>query len=421
MNAEKKAQKERIGRGVLGALLGALLGGAVIVFEDRTAGTFSPIFAVAAAIAVFQGYRQLAGGLSKRGAAVCVIILMAVIAGANQINCTMEVIETVDALRGWDFLEVFGAYEEIPEVREIQSWYQGHLLVLYLFCLLGSLPILVRAFRKPRARTKAELEEILLGKEEEDPEKPELQGTLYPFRKAWMKPVRVSAGGFAVALLVVLVALMMLMPRLEERFEIRLEFGMIAGIFLSVLPLLWITLTITRYCNVFQILYVRAAGKLWRVNLMKLCRVGDWETLPPARQTVVRYDILWELENILEGEFSAIHSGAITELRDLQAEKEDRWSWIVSYETDSGARKKMKIHKGSPDFVHVMGMERAEGPTPYRWLPGLAALALTAVFLSGGFAVDGWRMTRDGGDTPARDAHAVPEEPSLPEVPVLVP
>lgn len=148
MNAEKKAQKERIGRGVLGALLGALLGGAVIVFEDRTAGTFSPIFGVATAVAVFQGYRQLAGGLSKRGAAICVIILMAVIAGANQINCTMEVIETVDALRGRDFVEVFGSFEKIPEVREIQSWYQGHLLVLYLFCLLGSLPILVRAFRK---------------------------------------------------------------------------------------------------------------------------------------------------------------------------------------------------------------------------------------------------------------------------------
>lgn len=419
MNAEKKAQKERIGRGVLGALLGALLGGAVIVFEDRTAGTFSPIFAVAAAIAVFQGYRQLAGGLSKRGAAVCVIILMAVIAGANQINCTMEVIETVDALRGRDFVEVFGAYEEIPEVREIQSWYQGHLLVLYLFCLLGSLPILARAFRKPRARTKAELEEILLGKEqeenpEEDPEKPELQGTLYPFRKAWMKPVRISAGGAAVALLVALVALMMLMPRLEERFEIRLEFGMIAGIFLSFLPLLWISLTITRYCNVFQILYIRAAGKLWRVNLMKLCRVGDWETLPPARQTVVRDDILWELENILEGDFSAIHSGAITELRDIQAEKEDRWSWTVSYKTDSGTRKKLKIPKGYPDFFPVMGMERAEGPTPYRWLPGLATLVLTAVFLSGGFAVDGWRMTRSG-------VEAVPEEPSLPEVPVRVP
>lgn len=416
MNAEKNVQKERIGRGVLGALLGALLGGTVIVFEDRTAGTFSPIFAVAAAIAVFQGYRQLAGGLSKRGAAICVIVLMAVIAGANQINCTMEVIETVDALRGRDFVEVFGAFEEIPEVREIQSWYQGHLLVLYLFCLLGSLPILVRAFRKPRARTKAELEEILLGKEQEDPEqeKPELQGTLYPFRKAWMKPVRISAGGAAVALLAALVALMMLMPRLEERFEIRLEFGMVAGIFLSFIPLLWITLTITRYCNVFQILYVRAAGRLWRVNLMKLCRVGDWEALPPARQAVVRDDILWKLENILEGDFSAIYSGAITELRDIQAERENRWSWTVSYETDSGARKKLKIPKGYPDLVPVMGMERAEGPTPYRWLPGLAALVLTAVFLSGGFAVDGWRMSRSG-------VEAVPEEPSLPEVPARVP
>ncbi len=419
MKTEEK--KERMGRGVLGALLGALLGGAVIVFEDRTAGTFSPIFGVAAAIAVFQGYRQLAGGLSKRGAAVCVIVLMAVIAGANQINCTMEVIETVDALRGRDFVEVFGAFEEIPEVREIQSWYQSHLLVLYLYCLLGSLPILVRAFRKPRARTKAELDEILLGKEQEaDPEqeqeKPELQGTLYPFRKAWMKPVRISAGGFAVALLAALAVLMMLTPRLEERFAIRLEFGMIAGIFLSFIPLLWITLTITRYCNVFQILYVRAAGRLWRVNLMRLCRVGDWESLPPKRQEVVRDDILWELENILEGDFSAVNSGAVTELRDIQAEKENRWSWTISYETDSGGRKKLKIPKGYPDLVPVMGMERAEGPAPYRWLPGLAALALTAVFLSGGFAVDVWRMSRSGAD-----AQAVPEESSLPEVPVRVP
>ena len=223
------------------------------------------------------------------------------------------------------------------------------------------------------------------------------------------------------ALLVALVALMMLMPRLEERFQIRLEFGMILGIFLSFIPLMWISLTITRYCNVFQILYVRAAGRLWRVNLMKLCRVGDWEALPPARQAVVRDDILWELENILKGDLSACDSGAVTELRDIQAKKEDRWSWTISYETDSGSRKKLKIPKGYPDFVPVMGMERAEGPTPYRWLPGLAALVLTVAFLGGGFAVDRWRMSQNEGDTPAQNIHAVPEEPALPDVPVRVP
>lgn len=422
----KTEKKERMFLGILGALLGSILGGAFIVFEGQSRSVFSVISGIVMAVLTLQGYAQLAGRQSKRGAVISLVIMAAMCALANQVNCTIELMEMVEPLQGMDFLEVFGCFGELMEVQKIRSWYRWQLVLLYLFCLGGSLPILVRTFRKPKGQTEAQrraaVDEVPTGrKSEPEEEKPELQGTLYPFRKAWMKPVRISAGGFAVALLVVLVALMMLMPRLEEHFEIRLEFGMIAGIFLSFIPLLWITLTITRYCNVFQILYVRAAGRLWRVNLMKLCRVGDWEVLPPARQAVVRDDILWELENILEGDFSAIYSGAITELRDIQAEKENRWSWTVSYETDPGARKKLKIPKGYPDFVPVIGMERAEGPTPYRWLPGLAALVLTAVFLGGGFAVDSWRMSRDGGDAPARDAHAVPEESSLPEVPVRVP
>lgn len=422
----KTEKKERMFLGILGALLGSILGGAFIVFEGQSRSVFSVISGVVMAVLTLQGYAQLAGRQSKRGAVISLVIMAAMCALANQVNCTIELMEMVEPLQGMDFLEVFGCFGELMEVQKIRSWYRWQLVLLYLFCLGGSLPILVRTFRKPKGQTEAQrraaVDEVPAGRESEpEEEKPELQGTLYPFRKAWMKPVRISAGGFAVALLVVLVALMMLMPRLEEHFEIRLEFGMIAGIFLSFIPLLWITLTITRYCNVFQILYVRAAGRLWRVNLVKLCRVGDWEVLPPARQAVVRDDILWELENILEGDFSAIYSGAITELRDIQAEKENRWSWTVSYETDPGARKKLKIPKGYPDFVPVIGMERAEGPTPYRWLPGLAALVLTAVFLGGGFAVDSWRMSRDGGDAPARDTHAVPEESSLPEVPVRVP
>ena len=414
--------KERVFLGILGALLGSILGSVSIVLENQVSNTFSLIGGVAMAAFTLQGYIQLAGRLSKKGVAISLVLMAVMCALANQVNCTIEIMETVEAVQGMDFLESFGRFEELPEVREIRSWYGSQLLLLYLFTLCGSLLILVRSLWKPKkeARRKAVLEEVLLGKEPEE-EKPELQGTLYPFRKAWMKPVRVSAGGAAVALLVALVALMMLMPRLEERFQIRLEFGMILGIFLSFIPLMWISLTITRYCNVFQILYVRAAGRIWRVNLMKLCRVGDWEALPPARQAVVQDDILWELENILKGDLSACDSGAVTELRDIQAEKEDRWSWTISYETDSGSRKKLKIPEGYPDFVPVMGMERAEGPTPYRWLPGLAALVLTVVFLGGGFAVDRWRMSQNEGDAPAQNIHAVPEEPALPDVPVRVP
>lgn len=414
--------KERVFLGILGALLGSILGSVSIVLENQVSNTFSLIGGVVMAACTLQGYIQLAGRLSKKGVAISLVLMAVMCALANQVNCTIEIMETVEAVQGMDFLEAFGRFEELPEVQEIRSWYDGQLLLLYLLTLCGSLLILVRSLWKSKkeARRKAVLEEVLLGKEPEE-EKPELQGTLYPFRKAWMKPVRVSAGGAAVALLVALVALMMLMPRLEERFQIRLEFGMILGIFLSFIPLMWISLTITRYCNVFQILYARAAGRLWRVNLMKLCRVGDWEALPPARQAVVRDDILWELENILNGDLAACDSRAVTELRDIQAEKEDRWSWTISYETDSGSRKKLKIPKGYPDFVPVMGMERAEGPTPYRWLPGLAALVLTVVFLGGGFAVDSWRASQNEGDAPAQNIRAVPEEPALPDVPVRVP
>ena len=414
--------KERVFLGILGALLGSILGSVSIVLENQVSNTFSLIGGVVMAACTLQGYIQLAGRLSKKGVAISLVLMAVMCALANQVNCTIEIMETVEAVQGMDFLEAFGRFEELPEVQEIRSWYGSQLLLLYLFTLCGSLLILVRSLWKPKkeARRKAVLEEVLLGEEPEE-EKPELQGTLYPFRKAWMKPVRVSAGGAAVALLVALVALMMLMPRLEERFQIRLEFGMILGIFLSFIPLMWISLTITRYCNVFQILYVRAAGRIWRVNLMKLCRVGDWEALPPARQAVVQDDILWELENILKGDLSACDSGAVTELRDIQAEKEDRWSWTISYETDSGSRKKLKIPEGYPDFVPVMGMERAEGPTPYRWLPGLAALVLTVVFLGGGFAVDSWRASQNEGDAPAQNIRAVPEEPALPDVPVRVP
>ena len=265
----KTEKKERMFLGILGALLGSILGGAFIVFEGQSRSVFSVISGIVMAVLTLQGYAQLAGRQSKRGAVISLVIMAAMCALANQVNCTIELMEMVEPLQGMDFLEVFGCFGELMEVQKIRSWYRWQLVLLYLFCLGGSLPILVRTFRKPKGQTEAQrraaVDEVPTGrKSEPEEEKPELQGTLYPFRKAWMKPVRISAGGFAVALLVVLVALMMLMPRLEEHFEIRLEFGMIAGIFLSFIPLLWITLTITRYCNVFQILYVRAAGRLWR-------------------------------------------------------------------------------------------------------------------------------------------------------------
>lgn len=416
--------KERVVLGVLGALLGSILGSVCIVLENQVSSTFSLIGGVAMAAFTLQGYIQLAGRLSKKGVAVSLALMAVMCALANQINCTIEILETVEAVQGMDFLEVLGCFEELPEVQEIRSWYDSQLLLLYLFTLGGSFLILVRSCWKPRAeaRRRAVLDEVLLGGEPEaEEEKPELQGTFYTFQKVWMKPLRISAGGFVMVLMVLLVALLTLTLMLEERFQADLEAGMIAGCALSCIPLLWITLTITRQCNAFPILFVRTGTRLWRVNLMKFCRVGDWEILPPARQAVIRDDVLWELENILEGDFSVCRSGAVTELRDIRAEKEDRWSWTVSYEQEEGTRKKLRIPKGYPDFTPAMGMERARGPVPCRWLPGLAALALTVVFLSGSVGFARWHALQSGEAAPEPLSGPGQAEAALPDVPVRVP
>ena len=425
----KTERKERVLLGILGALLGSILGSVFIVFEGQSRNFFSVISGVVMAVLTLQGYAQLAGRQSKRGAVISLVIMAAMCALANQVSCTIALMEMVEPLQGMDFLEVFGGFGELMEVQKIRSWYHWQLVLLYLFCLGGSLPILVRTFRKPKTQTAAQRrvasDAVPLGRQPEpEEEKPELQGTFYTFQKAWMKPLRISAGGFVAALMVLLVALLTLTPALEEQFQTDLETGMIVGCFLSCIPLLWITLTITRQCNHFQFLYVRTAGKLWRVNLIKFCRVGDLEILPPARQAVIREDILWELENILNGDFSACHSGAITELRNIQAEKENRWSWIVSYEKEDGTRKKLKIPKGYPEFVPVVGMERAQEPVPSRWLPGLVALALAVIFMGGSVGFDQWRTLRKGDAAPDSIPDAGQEdlvEPEIPELPVRVP
>ena len=250
----KTERKERVLLGILGALLGSILGGVFIVFEGQSRSFFSVISGVVMAVLTLQGYAQLAGRQSKRGAVISLVIMAGMCALANQVSCTIALMEMVEPLQGMDFLEVFGGFGELMEVQKIRSWYHWQLVLLYLFCLGGSLPILVRTFRKPKAQTAAQRraasDAVPLGRQPEpEEEKPELQGTFYTFQKAWMKPLRVSAGGFSAALMVLLVALLTLTPTLEEQFQADLETGMIVGCFLSCIPLLWITLTITRQCN----------------------------------------------------------------------------------------------------------------------------------------------------------------------------
>ena len=100
--------KERVFLGILGALLGSILGSVSIVLENQVSNTFSLIGGVAMAAITLQGYIQLAGRLSKKGVAISLVLMAVMCALANQVNCTIEIMETVEAVQGIDFLEAFG-------------------------------------------------------------------------------------------------------------------------------------------------------------------------------------------------------------------------------------------------------------------------------------------------------------------------
>ena len=96
----KTEKKERMFLGILGALLGSILGGAFIVFEGQSRSVFSIISGIVMAVLTLQGYAQLAGRQSKRGAVISLVIMAAMCALANQVNCTIELMEMVEPLQG---------------------------------------------------------------------------------------------------------------------------------------------------------------------------------------------------------------------------------------------------------------------------------------------------------------------------------
>ena len=82
----KTERKERVLLGILGALLGSILGSVFIVFEGQSRNFFSVISGVVMAVLTLQGYAQLAGRQSKRGAVISLVIMAAMCALANQVS-----------------------------------------------------------------------------------------------------------------------------------------------------------------------------------------------------------------------------------------------------------------------------------------------------------------------------------------------
>ena len=432
---EREEPRDNVVAGTVGAFLGSLIGVACIVLVSKL-GYVAAVCGMVMAVCSIKGYTLLGGRFSKRGAVISGLLILVMTYIANKLCFALAVMEVATEEVGFFFIyRSIGRFLEDGELRRI---FLGELAMLYLFTLVGSVPVLVSAFRDPAGRAASR------GTPAPEDERPQLQAEFYSLDKKWMRPLRLS-----VCIPVLLMMLAVLGGWMLSAAFLQAQASAPAAIggFLSVIVLACLTFPVIRLCNTYHILFVRAGGRLWRVDLQKHSLVQDWEKLPASRQTEIKRTVLQEIQLVLEGrgmDAGAIfqemfpgfqkdspapegqpdrahrrvvldggRSSGLTPLEDLRVEKEDRWSWKISYQAENGSRKKLTIPKGYPGLSPAPGLTPSQGPVPARWTALPALLLLTVGIIGAGWGIG---LLLEGGgpvrDQPQEQTEGQPEVPA---------
>ncbi len=400
---ERENPRDNVIAGTVGAFLGSLIGVACIVILSKL-GYVSAVSGLVMAVCAIKGYALLGGKLTKRGAVISGLFILVMTYVATKLCFALAVMEV--ATEEVSFFLIYQSIGLFLEDSELRRIFLGELALQYLFTLVGGIPTLISSLRKPVKRPE--------GPAEPD-EQPPIQGEFYALRKDWMRPLRLS----------VFVPLLVIMAISVGGFiatafvqETRWMTAIVLGGFISGVFLLCWSIPTLQLCNAFHILFVRAGGKLWRVDLQRFCSVQNWWSQSSSKQAAIKWDVLCEISCLLDGEAPSYGTGALTELKDLQVEKEDNWSWTCFYESENGKRKKLRISKGYPDFCPVSGMERSQGPTPARWIFVPLSFAVTAALIAGIWVLDMplvgpvWNRPQTSDSTP--EGNTQPEVKSIP-------
>lgn len=447
---EQEEPRDNVIAGTVGAFLGSLIGVACIVLVNQL-GYVSAICGVVMAVCSIKGYTMLGGGFSKKGAVISGLLVLVMTYIANKLCFAIAVMEAFSDMGGIDFFTAYRSVNALLQDGELKRSYLGSLALLYLFTLLGGVPVIISAFRDPAGHAAAP--EAAPAQEEAQSR---LRAEFYSLQKNWMRPLRLSVG---IPVMTMMAAVIVGWLGAASLWQINVSNPAVMGGFLSIILLFFLTLPTIMLCNSYHILYVRAGGKLWQVDLQKFCSMQNWDKLNPSRQAAIKREILQDIQLTLEGKGLRLDDlmheafgdawpqqrpdaqasqgkgkttltfggtrgrwGAVTMLEDLRVERETDWSWKVSYETESGRRKKLVIGKGYPGLCPAPGLEPPHGPVPCRWTAIPAALLLTAAMVAGGWAIGFYLDSREPVRRPEPEAQTdVQPEPEAARVPSRVP
>lgn len=138
--------RENVALGTLGALIGALLGGASIILFSRL-GYVAALSGVLIAFATLKGYELLGKGMSKTGLVICFVLMLVTPFLANALDLVMQFHEEWKdyGMTMMDTASWLG--EMLIGNREMLMLYLKDLGMIYLFMVIGAFSIVRNALR----------------------------------------------------------------------------------------------------------------------------------------------------------------------------------------------------------------------------------------------------------------------------------
>ena len=134
---------ENIGRGILGALIGGLIGAAVIVLIGQL-GYVAALSGMVLGYCTIGGYRRGAGKLSAIGIAVSVVVMLLAVYLGNRADIAIAAVKELDL----SFGQAFAWMHELVDTDA----YRNKLITLYLFSAIGAVPAAFNAHKLAREK-----------------------------------------------------------------------------------------------------------------------------------------------------------------------------------------------------------------------------------------------------------------------------
>ena len=132
--------------GLIGALCGALLGGASIILIGQI-GYISAISGIILAFCTLKGYALLGKGMSAKGIVVCALLMLITPFAADYLSLAITLHKEL-SFYGATFQDSLMLLPDVLKSEEVKSEYLLNLVKLYLFVALGGVGILKNIFKK---------------------------------------------------------------------------------------------------------------------------------------------------------------------------------------------------------------------------------------------------------------------------------